>query len=75
MRLKYGVRYSSIDGCKKVMHYSSIEGARRFAHKMVGPYPSIGRQHQYAVSDDGVGKITIEYGELSLNDLFPGADQ
>lgn len=61
------VTYTSIDGGRKSRSYSTIEGAKKFAHTWVGPHPEIGSW--YAVSGDGVGKITVS--GASLRDLFP----
>jgi hypothetical protein len=64
-RIKVG--YNSIDGSRDVKTYALIEAARTFAHHWVGPHPEIGRG--YAVSGDGIGKITVS--GASLADLFP----
>lgn len=65
------VRYSSIDGVRKLKRFKTLAGARRFAHKYVGPHPEISSWGQYAVSFDGVGKITMSGPDMSLKDLFP----
>jgi hypothetical protein len=75
------VCYSSIDRFRKVATFKTLAGARKFAQKWVGQHPEIGSH--YAVSGDGVGKITVE-GLLSdpqnpevfnrairITDLFP----
>lgn len=64
------VSYRSIDHFSKRRVFKSLVGARRFAHSMVGPHPDRSETFGYAVSDDGVGKVTIE--GASLNDIFPG---
>jgi hypothetical protein len=65
--LRIAVSYDSIDRFHKRRVFRTIEGARRFAHRHVGPHPD--RGSFYAVSDDGIGKITVT--GLSLDELFP----
>jgi len=64
------VTYSSIDRCRVTRRYRTLDGARAFAQEYVGRSPSIGSS--YAVSDDGVGKITVRGADLA--DLFPAHD-
>lgn len=61
------VRYSSIDRFSKTGTFKTIESARKFAWKWVGRHPELG--WGYAVSADGVGKVTVEGATLA--DLFP----
>ena len=61
------ILYSAVDGWTSRRGFKTIEGARKFAHKMVGLNPEIG--HGYAVSGDGVGKVTVR--GASLADLCP----
>jgi len=61
------VVYSSIDHCRKVRSFKTLTGARKFAQLWVGQHPTIGSC--YAVSDDGVGKVTVD--GCTLRDLFP----
>lgn len=61
------VSYSSLDGGSQKRNYKTLKGARAFAHKWVGETPTLGGW--YAVSFDGIGKITVE--GCSLLDLFP----
>lgn len=61
------VRYSSVDGFYQTRRFERLSAARRHAQKWVGEFPEIGTD--YAISDDGVGKITVE--GVTLNDLFP----
>jgi len=65
--MKIIVSYIAIDGCKNKKTYKTLKGAQEFAQKWVGETPSLGGW--YAVSDDGIGKITVE--GCSLKDLFP----
>jgi hypothetical protein len=62
------VTYSSIDGggCK-TMKFKTLKGAQSFAQKWVGVGPELG--YGYAVSGDGVGKITCEGVPVAA--LFP----
>lgn len=61
------VTYTAIDGCRKVRTYRRLEFAQRFAQTHVGAYPELGSD--YAVSGDGVGKITVQGATLA--ELFP----
>jgi hypothetical protein len=64
---KIEVRYSSIDGCSIRRTYRTLAGAQAFAQKYVGAHPELGSH--YAVSGDGVGKITC--AGATLLELFP----
>jgi hypothetical protein len=50
------ITYTSIDGVRKTRSFKTSQAARRFAIKMVGPQDAEGGD--YAVSADGVGKVT-----------------
>jgi len=66
------VTYSSIDRFRKKRSFKTLKGARVFAQNWVGKNPEIGST--YAVSGDGVGKITVAGAKLA--DLFgDGADE
>lgn len=71
--MKIAVKYTAVDGFRQRRTFATLAGAQRFAQKWVGETPELGRF--YAVSGDGVGKITAEFycdgGALSLADLFP----
>jgi len=67
-KMKITVSYSSIDRCYKTRYFATLAGARKFAHRCVGAHPEMGGY--YAVSGDGIGKITVS-GDASLKDLFP----
>ena len=60
------VRYSTIDRFSQTRRFKTLEGARKFAVYYVGEHPEMGSS--YAVSDDGVGKITVE--GCTLRELF-----
>jgi hypothetical protein len=62
------VWYSSIDGCREVRKFKTFAGACRYASRMVGEYPTVGRG--YAVSDDGIGKVEVR--GCTLREMFPG---
>ena len=61
------VTYTSIDRYRKKGKFKTLKGAQRFAQKWVGATPSLGSF--YAVSFDGIGKVTVE--GATLFDLFP----
>lgn len=63
------VRYSSIDRFRKSRKFKTLAGAQKFAQKMVGETPEISTNFDYAVSGDGVGKVTCDGCKLS--ELFP----
>jgi len=62
--------YTSIDRCYVRRKFKTLAGAQGFAWKMVGETPEIGHVFQYAVSDDGIGKIEIRSG-ATLQEIFP----
>lgn len=61
------VRYSSIDGFKKTKTFKTLKGAQKAAHYWIGAHPEIGST--YAVSGDGVGKVTLQ--GATLKEVFP----
>ena len=61
------VSYRSVDGYSKTRTFKTLKSARRFAHSWVGEHPDMGTG--YAVSYDGVGRITVS--GCRLIDLFP----
>ena len=65
--MKITVRYSSIDRYSKTRKFKTLKGAQKFAHEWVGEHPELG--WGYAVSFDGIGKITVE--GVTLAELFP----
>lgn len=64
------ITYTSIDGVRKSRTFKTLKGARKFADDMVGPQDVEGGY--YAVSSDGVGRIT--WSGVSRADLF-GSDK
>jgi len=50
------ITYTSIDGVRKTRSFKTLRTARNFAHDCVGPQDIEGGH--YAVSFDGIGKIT-----------------
>jgi hypothetical protein len=65
------VTYSSIDGVRKRRKFKTLAGARKFATHWVGDNPDLGSS--YAVSFDGVGKITVD--GVPLKKLFSKDDE
>jgi hypothetical protein len=63
------VIYESIDRCRKTRKFKTLKGAQKHAQKWVGLHPEISTTFQYAVSGDGVGKITVDGAAVA--DLFP----
>ena len=61
------IRYHSIDGFSAARTFKTLKGAQAFAQKWVGRFPDIGCG--YAVSFDGIGKVTVS--GATLVDLFP----
>ena len=68
---KIKVSYLACDGAKQTKTFSSIEAAQAFAHEWVGKHPEIGSS--YAVSGDGIGRITVK--GCTLAELFPLRDE
>mgnify|MGYP003585373323 CR=1 FL=1 len=52
------VNYRSIDGYSQTRKYKTLAGAQKFAQAWVGKAPDLGGF--YAVSYDGVGRITCD---------------
>lgn len=65
------VRYRSLDRFGITRRFKTLAGAQQFAQKYVGAHPEISVTFQYAVSADGVGKVTVSGDDVTLNDLFP----
>lgn len=61
--------YKATDGASKSAKFATIKGAQAFAHKWVGATPELA--HSYAVSGDGVGRIT--WKGCSPAELWPQA--
>jgi hypothetical protein len=61
------VTYASIDGVRETRRYKTLKGAQKFAHYLIGAHPELGSF--YAVSGDGVGRITC--AGCTLRELFP----
>jgi hypothetical protein len=60
------IHYISIDGASIRRSFKTIAGAEKFARKWIGANPEIGSS--YAVSGDGVGKVTVK--GCTLDELF-----
>ena len=63
------IRYSSIDGFVSKRIFKTVAAARNFAVTRVGAGAEVSRSG-YAVSSDGVGKITVE--GIGLLELLTG---
>lgn len=63
------VRYQTTDNFNCEHTFNTIAEAQAWAWHWIGRYPTIGRMHGYAVSDDGIGKITVT--GISITELFP----
>jgi hypothetical protein len=63
------VTYSSIDRVRKSRTFKTLAGAQNWARYWVGKTPELGSG--YAVSFDGVGKITVTGATLA--EMFPGS--
>jgi hypothetical protein len=63
------VRYSSIDRFSQRRKFKTLKGAQRFAAKWVGPTPDVSETFGYAVSFDGMGKVT--WSGCTSQELFP----
>lgn len=62
------VTYRTIDRFSKSRSFKTIAGARAFAGRCVGKTPEVSSGFNYAVSYDGVGKITAN---IPVRELFP----
>jgi hypothetical protein len=63
------VRYSSVDGFKAKRTFKTVAAARAYAVARVGAGAEVSRSG-YAISGDGVGKITVE--GIDLGELLTG---
>ena len=63
------VRYSALDGFKAKRTFKTVSAARAYAVDRVGTCAEVSRSG-YAVSRDGVGKITVE--GIDLHELLTG---
>ncbi len=61
------VTYIGIDRTRKRSTFKTLQGAQKFAWKWVGETPEMGGG--YAVSGDGVGRVTVQ--GATLQELFP----
>lgn len=61
------IKYQAVDGYREGKSFMSLKGAQKYAHDRVGAHPEMGSY--YAVSGDGIGKVTVE--GVSLTELFP----
>ena len=61
------ITYSTIDHFRERWGFPNIAAAQAYAFHWIGPHPSCGRN--YAISDDGVGKIQVS--GATLQELFP----
>jgi len=64
------VAYQAVDGFAQRRVFYTLAGARRYAQERVGAHPDLGAW--YAVSFDGVGRVTVEGATLA--DLFPAPE-
>lgn len=60
------LRFSTLDGIRKTKAFKSLKGARKAAHAWIGADADVGGH--YAVSTDGVVKLTVE--GCTLADIF-----
>ena len=60
------VEYTAVDAARETKTFNDLDEARAFANGWIGKHPEIGSD--YAVSGDGVGKITAN---VPMSDLFP----
>ena len=62
------IKYAAIDGYRETRHFKTLIGAQRYANKMLGIPELWLIGNHYAISGDGIGKITAS---VNLRDLFP----
>jgi len=68
--MKIKISYRATDGYSKTKTYTTLKGAMKYAHDMLGKHPDMGGG--YAVSFDGVGRITVT--GCTISELFPEND-
>lgn len=67
LKMQISLTYSAVDGARVRRTFKTLKGAKAFAQNWVGAHPEIGSH--YAVSGDGIGKITAN--GVALSELFP----
>src|SRR6188768_740092 len=65
--VRISVSYRSLDHYSETRSFRTLNGAQKYAQKWVGAHPDLGSF--YAVSNDGVGRITVK--GCTLAELFP----
>lgn len=63
------VTYSTLDRFRKTRSFKTLAGAQKFAQHWVGQTPEVSTSWGYAVSGDGMGKVTVR--GANILDLFP----
>jgi len=66
------VYYHSIDNHQDHRRFKTLVEAQEWAQHWVGRWPTIGHFCGYAISDDGIGKITVD--GCKITELFPEAE-
>lgn len=66
------VTHKAVDGGYDRRTFKTLEGARKFAWHWVGENAEVSWSYGYAISDDGIGKVTVK-GDATVFDLFPRA--
>lgn len=56
--MKIRIIYKSIDDFKEIKNFTSLKKAQEYAKEWIGNFPEIGSD--YAISEDGIGKIYCE---------------
>jgi hypothetical protein len=71
-KVKIVVYYSTIDHFSQRRTFATLGGARAYAQKWIGAHPDISETFNYAISDDGVGKIE---SNIDVCKLFPTQEE
>jgi hypothetical protein len=75
--MKIVLTYTTLDRCYVRRQFKTLAGAQAFGQKYVGEAPEISERFHYAVSADGVGKITVSgwmvegHVRPTVGDIFP----
>lgn len=69
MAQEYKLRVNTIDRFSQTRTFKTLKGAQKFAAKWVGEHPDTSESFNYAVSGDGVCKVTAV--NFRIGELYP----
>jgi hypothetical protein len=67
----FNARFSGVDGWKSDASYETLEGLRAECDRRLGKMVEVSFSWNYAISGDGVVKVTPDF---PITELYPGFD-